>query len=202
MIIKSYFEKKFLADTIRQINTLEPELEKLTDFQIKEKICELIQKVSKNENSDAVLIESFAITREASKRTIGLRHFDTQLMGGVILNNGKIAEMKTGEGKTLVATLPTSLNALSLKGAHVVTTNDYLAKRDQQWMGQIYRFLGFSVGLIQQKMSLIDRKKSYSSDITYVTNREVAFDYLRDNLSISSDEVVQRPYNYCLIRIL
>ncbi|MEL6562785.1 MAG: DEAD/DEAH box helicase, partial [Bacteroidota bacterium] len=141
----------------------------------------------------------FALTREISQRVLNLRHFDSQLIGGYILNQGKIAEMKTGEGKTLVATLPIVLNALTLKGAHVVTVNDYLAKRDEQWMGQIYRALGLSVGLIQEGMEEIQRRQNYAADITYVTNSELAFDYLRDNMASSIREAVQRPYTYAII---
>merc|ERR1719469_972864 len=143
--------------------------------------------------------ESFAITREASLRTLGLRHFDVQLLGGLVLNEGKIAEMRTGEGKTLVATLPSYLNTLSQKGVHIVTVNDYLASRDQVSMGQIYRLLGLNTGLIQENMVTQNRQKNYSSDITYVTNNELGFDYLRDNMALNIKDVVLRPFNYCIV---
>jgi preprotein translocase subunit SecA len=146
-----------------------------------------------------LLPEAFAVVREASKRVLGMRHFDVQLIGGMVLHDGQIAEMKTGEGKTLVATLPSYLNALSGKGAHVVTVNDYLARRDAEWMGQVHRFLGLSVGLIQQGMSPAERKINYGCDITYGTNSEFGFDYLRDNMATAMADVVQRPFNFCVI---
>ena len=188
-----------LTEQVQEINRLEDGIACLTENEIKEKINQLIKRYQIEQNFDSILCESFALTREASKRTLGLRHFDTQLMGGIELHNGKIAEMKTGEGKTLVATLPVVLNALSLKGVHVITVNDYLAKRDKQWMSQLYRYLGLSVGLIQENMDSNERRKNYSADITYVTNSEVAFDYLRDNMSNSSDELVLRDFNYCIV---
>jgi preprotein translocase subunit SecA len=162
-------------------------------------VQKLIKQYSLEKDFDNLLAESFALTREASRRTLGLRHFDTQIMGGILLHKGKIAEMKTGEGKTLVATLPVCLNALSLKGVHVVTANDYLAKRDQQSLSQLYRFLGLSVGLIQESMNSAERRRNYSADITYVTNSELAFDYLRDNMATEPSELVQRRYNYCIV---
>lgn len=189
----------FLREQVKQINDLEDEISSLTENEIKERINKLIIRYQIEKNFDSILCESFALTREASKRTLGLRHFDTQLMGGIELHNGKIAEMKTGEGKTLVATLPVVLNALSLKGVHVVTVNDYLAKRDKQLMSQLYRYLGLSVGLIQENMGSDERRKNYSGDITYVTNSEIAFDYLRDNMASSIDELVLRDFNYCII---
>lgn len=188
-----------LTKQVQEINKLEEDIACLTENEIKERINQLIKRYQIEQNFDSILCESFALTREASKRTLGLRHFDTQLMGGIELHNGKIAEMKTGEGKTLVATLPVVLNALSLKGVHVITVNDYLAKRDKQWMSQLYRYLGLSVGLIQENMDSNERRKNYSADITYVTNSEVAFDYLRDNMSNSSDELVLRDFNYCIV---
>ena len=148
---------------------------------------------------DEILPEAFAVVREAGKRVLGMRHFDVQLLGGIILHKGQIAEMKTGEGKTLVATLPAYLNGLTGKGVHVVTVNDYLARRDAEWMGQIHRFLGLSVGLVQSGMSPEERKKNYACDVTYTTNSELGFDYLRDNMSTSMQEVVQRPFNFCVI---
>merc|ERR1712003_451624 len=138
-------------------------------------------------------------TREAGLRTLGLRHFDVQLLGGLVLNDQKIAEMKTGEGKTLVATLPAFLNSLTKKGVHIVTVNDYLANRDQVTMGQIYRFLGLNTGLIQENMSIVQRQENYAADITYVTNYELTFDFLRDNMALNVTDVVLRPFNYCII---
>jgi preprotein translocase subunit SecA len=187
------------ASTIKAINDREQEIQILSDTQIQERMRSLIFRYQREDNMANVLEESFALTREASKRTLGLRHFDTQLMGGLVLNSGKLAEMKTGEGKTLVATLPASFNALSLKGVHIVTVNDYLARRDQRWMGQLYRFLGLSVGLVQESQNSVIRKKNYSADITYVTNSELAFDYLRDNMATEPSELVQRPFNYAIV---
>ena len=184
---------------INEINSLENKISKLTESQIKERVNQLIQIYQLDQNFDEILVESFALTREVSKRTLGLRHFDTQLLGGIVLHQGKIAEMKTGEGKTLVATLPVILNALSLKGVHVVTANEYLATRDKQIMSQIYRYLGLSVGLIQANMGPDERRKNYAADITYVTNTELAFDYLRDNMADSLDDFIQRDFNYCII---
>lgn len=184
---------------VQKINNLESDIELLSEEEIKGKIKKLILHYRKSNDFDAILNESFALTREASKRTLGLRHFDTQLMGGIILHEGKIAEMKTGEGKTLVATLAAVLNALSLKGVQIVTVNDYLAKRDKQLMSQLYRFLGLSVGLIQENMNSLERRKNYSADITYVTNSELVFDYLRDNLAKSVNEIVLSDFNYCII---
>lgn len=188
-----------LKAEVQKINQLEKEISLLTENEIKGKINTLIKKYEKENDLKKLLVESFALTREASKRTIGLRHFDTQLMGGMVLNEGKIAEMKTGEGKTLVATLPLVLNALTLKGVHLVTVNDYLAKRDKQSMSLLYRYLGLSVGLIQEKMNSDERRKNYAADITYVTNSELAFDYLRDNMSLTKNEIVLRNFNYCII---
>ena len=148
---------------------------------------------------DEILPEAFAVVREAGKRVLGMRHFDVQLIGGMVLHDGQIAEMKTGEGKTLVATLPAYLNALSGKGVHVVTVNDYLARRDAEWMGQVHRFLGLTVGLIQQDMSPAERRKNYACDVTYATNSELGFDYLRDNMATDISEVVQREFNFCVI---
>ena len=184
---------------ITEINLLEEDVKLLSDDELRGKTAEFKQRLNKGESLEEILPEAFAVVREASLRVLGLRHFDVQLLGGVILHTGQIAEMKTGEGKTLVATLPSYLNALSNKGVHVVTVNDYLARRDAEWMGQIHRFLGMSVGLIQSTMIPIERKKNYDCDITYVTNSEVGFDYLRDNMATSMEDVVQRPFNYCVI---
>ena len=186
------------ADREKQIgiiNNLELTIQNLSDSQIQEKVQKLIKQYQQEKNYDSILCESFALTREASKRKLGLRHFNSQIYGGLVLHNGKIAEMMTGEGKTLAATLPVSLNALSLEGIHVVTVNDYLAKRDQQSLSQLYQFLGLSVGLIQENMNSVERRKNYNADITYVTNSELAFDYLRDNMATEPSELVQRRYN-------
>jgi preprotein translocase subunit SecA len=191
---------------VTDINILEEEIQSLSDEQLRAKTGEFKEKLAKARNRDdenqildEILPEAFAVVREAGKRVLGMRHFDVQLLGGIILHTGQIAEMKTGEGKTLVSTLPAYLNALAGKGVHVITVNDYLARRDAEWMGQIHRFLGLSVGLIQQEMSPDQRKKNYNCDITYGTNSEMGFDYLRDNMAISMDEVVQRVFNYCII---
>ena len=184
---------------INQINTLEDNLKGLTDSELRAKSLKLKKQYDANQNLDALIPESFALTREASLRTLGLRHFDVQLIGGLVLNDQKIAEMKTGEGKTLVATLPAFLNALTKKGVHIVTVNDYLANRDQVSMGQIYRFLGLNTGLIQEGMSTFERRENYNADVTYVTNYEVTFDFLRDNMALNLTDVVLRPFNYCII---
>ncbi|OUL35094.1 preprotein translocase subunit SecA [Nostoc sp. T09] len=182
-----------------EINLLEDEIKALSDEELKGKTGEFKQRLAKGETLDDILPEAFAVVREAGRRVLGLRHFDVQMLGGIILHTGQIAEMKTGEGKTLVATLPSYLNALTGKGVHVVTVNDYLARRDAEWMGQVHRFLGLSVGLIQASMIPSERQKNYDCDITYVTNSEVGFDYLRDNMATSMADVVQRPFNYCVI---
>jgi preprotein translocase subunit SecA len=184
---------------ISQINILESELKTLTDSELRAKSLKLKTRYESEQNLDSLIGESFALTREASSRTLGLRHFDVQLLGGLVLNDQKIAEMKTGEGKTLVATLPASLNAITKKGVHIVTVNDYLANRDQVSMGQIYRFLGLNTGLIQDGMSTVERRDNYNADITYVTNYEVTFDFLRDNMALNLTDVVLRPFNYCII---
>lgn len=184
---------------VTDVNVLEEDIQALSDEQLTAKTAEFKQRLEKGETLDDLLPEAFAVVREAGRRVLGLRHFDVQLLGGAILHKGQIAEMKTGEGKTLVATLPAYLNALTGKGVHIVTVNDYLARRDAEWMGQVHRFLGLSVGLIQQGMGPSERKKNYDCDITYVTNSEVGFDYLRDNMAESMVQVVQRPFNYCVI---
>jgi preprotein translocase subunit SecA len=184
---------------INQINTFEAELKALTDSELRAKSFQLKKHYDANQNLEALIPQSFALTREASLRTLGLRHFDVQLIGGLVLNDQKIAEMKTGEGKTLVATLPAVLNALPKKGVHIVTVNDYLANRDQVSMGQIYRFLGLNTGLIQEGMTVSERRENYNADITYVTNYEVTFDFLRDNMALNLSDVVLRPFNYCII---
>ncbi|MEH2339735.1 preprotein translocase subunit SecA [Nostoc sp.] len=185
--------------SVTEINLLEEEIKVLSDEELKGKTAEFKQRLAKDETLDDLLPEAYAVVREAGRRVLGLRHFDVQLVGGIILHIGQIAEMKTGEGKTLVATLPSYLNGLTGKGVHVVTVNDYLARRDAEWMGQVHRFLGLSVGLIQSSMTPSERQKNYDCDITYVTNSEVGFDYLRDNMATSMADVVQRPFNYCVI---
>ena len=184
---------------INQINALENNLKTLTDTDLRNKTFQLKKQYQQEQDLDSLIAQSFAITREASLRTLGLRHFDVQLIGGLVLNSGKISEMRTGEGKTLVATLPAYLNALTNKGVHIVTVNDYLASRDQISMGQIYRFLGLDTGLIQEDMAFLERQQNYKADITYVTNNEVAFDYLRDNMASNLNQVVLPPFNYCIV---
>ncbi len=191
---------------VTEVNLLEEEVAPLSDDQLRLKTAEFRKRLENEPNFekqrdllDELLPEAFAVVREASKRVLGMRHFDVQLIGGMVLHEGQIAEMKTGEGKTLVATLPSFLNALTGRGVHVVTVNDYLARRDAEWMGQVHRFLGLSVGLIQQDMDPIERKKNYACDITYATNSELGFDYLRDNMATDNDEVVQREFQFCVI---
>ena len=184
---------------INQINALENSLKTLTDTELRNKTFQLKKQYQQEQDLDALIAQSFAIAREASLRTLGLRHFDVQLLGGLVLNSGKISEMRTGEGKTLVATLPAYLNALTDKGVHIVTVNDYLASRDQVSMGQIYRFLGLDTGLIQEDMAFLERQQNYKADITYVTNNELAFDYLRDNMASNLSQVVLPPFNYCIV---
>jgi preprotein translocase subunit SecA len=184
---------------IDRINSYEPEMEKLSDDALRGKTEEFKARVEKGESLDQILPEAFAVCREASKRTLGLRHYDVQLVGGMVLHSGRIAEMRTGEGKTLVATLPTYLNALSGKGVHVVTVNDYLARRDSAWMGRLYNFLGMSVGVVYPGMPHGDKKGAYASDITYGTNNEYGFDYLRDNMALSKDDRFQRGQNFAIV---
>ena len=184
---------------VNKINELESKIKDLPDKSFQTKTLEFKSKIQKGEKLENLLPEAFAHVREASRRTLTERHFDVQLMGGIILHQGKIAEMKTGEGKTLVATLPVYLNSLEGKGVHVITVNDYLAKRDSEWMGQIYKFLGMSVGCITNEMNDIERKKNYACDVTYGTNSEMTFDYLRDNLKYGIQEMVQREHHYAII---
>ncbi|KKJ00438.1 preprotein translocase subunit SecA [Prochlorothrix hollandica] len=191
---------------VTEVNLLEEDIAPLSDEELVGKTTEFKLKLEKattlaveKEILADILPEAFAVVREAGKRVLGMRHFDVQLIGGMVLHDGQIAEMKTGEGKTLVSTLPAYLNALSGKGVHVVTVNDYLARRDAEWMGQVHRFLGLSVGLIQQSMTPPERRKNYGCDVTYTTNSEVGFDYLRDNMATSIEDVVQRPFNFCII---
>jgi len=196
---KNEREIKRLTPLVEAINRLEPELLKLSDAQLKTKTGEFRERLAKGETLDDLLVEAFAVVREASRRTLGQRHFDVQLIGGMVLHQGKIAEMKTGEGKTLAATLPVYLNALSGLGVHVVTVNDYLAKRDSAWMGNIYNFLGMSVGVIVHELDDAQRQQAYHSDITYGTNNEFGFDYLRDNMKFRLEDMVQRELNYAIV---
>lgn len=200
-IFKSYSEKEVqrVMPIVEKINNIEPNIEKLTDEQLKAKTSEFKERLQKGETLDDILPEAFAVVREASKRVLGMRHFDVQLIGGIILHQGRIAEMRTGEGKTLVATLPVYLNALSGKGVHIVTVNDYLAKRDSEWMGKLYKFLGLTVGLVVARMEPAQKKEAYQADITYGTNNEYGFDYLRDNMVINKQDMVQRPLNYAIV---
>ncbi len=191
--------KKMRQIVEEKINPLEKSLRSLSDSSLAHKTIEFKDRLSKGETLDDLLPEAFAVIREASYRVLGMRHFDVQLIGGIILHRGNIAEMGTGEGKTLVATAPVYLNALEGKGVHVITVNDYLAKRDSEWMGQVYKFLGLSVGLIVHDLDFNQRKIAYNSDITYGTNNEFGFDYLRDNMVTRLEEMVQRPLHYCLI---
>ncbi|SFI18882.1 preprotein translocase subunit SecA [Megasphaera elsdenii] len=192
-------ELKKMWPIVRRINDLEPKLAGLSDASLQEKTFEFKKRLANGETLDDILPEAFAVVREASRRVTGMRHFDVQLLGGIVLHRGDIAEMRTGEGKTLVATLPVYLNALTGKGVHVVTVNDYLATRDSEDMGRIYKFLGLSVGLIVHDLTYDQRRRAYNADVTYGTNNEFGFDYLRDNMVISEDQMVQRPLNYCIV---
>ena len=200
-IFKSYSEKevKRVKPIVNKINGLEEEMTKLTDNELRAKTEYFKGQLKEGKTLDDILPEAFAVVREASKRVLGMRHFDVQLIGGIILHQGRIAEMKTGEGKTLVATLPVYLNALEGKGVHVITVNDYLAKRDSEWMGKLYKFLGLSVGLVIAGMEPKEKQEAYNADITYGTNNEFGFDYLRDNMVIYKDQLVQRGLHYAII---
>ena len=192
-------EIKRMQKYVDRINALESSLTNLSDASLSGKTAEFRRRLEKGETLDDLLPEAFAVVREASRRVLGMRHFDVQLLGGVALHNGNISEMRTGEGKTLVATLPVYLNALAGNGVHVVTVNDYLARRDSEWMGRVYRYLGLSVGLIVHGLDFHQRKMSYSADVTYGTNNEFGFDYLRDNMVVYADQMVQRPLNYAIV---
>ena len=185
--------------TVASINALEPTFEQLSDEQLRAKTQEFKDRVAKGESLDKILPEAFAVVREGSKRVMKMRHFDVQLIGGIALHEGKIAEMRTGEGKTLTATLPVYLNALSGDGVHVVTVNDYLANRDAQWMGRLYNFLGLTVGVNLPQMPREDKQAAYAADITYGTNNEYGFDYLRDNMVYESRDRVQRKLNFAIV---
>ena len=184
---------------VAKVNAFEAEMQALSDAELQAKTPELKQRVADGESLDKILPEAFAVCREASTRVLGMRHYDVQLVGGMVLHTGKIAEMRTGEGKTLVATLPVYLNALAGKGVHVVTVNDYLARRDAAWMGKLYTWLGLSVGVVYPGMPHGDKHAAYGADITYATNNEIGFDYLRDNMALSKDDRFQRGLNFAII---
>src|SRR5579862_3978309 len=196
---KNEREIKALMPTIAAINALEPSLQTLSDAELAAKTIEFKDRLAKGETLDDLLVEAFAVVREAGRRVLMMRHFDVQLIGGIMLHRGKISEMKTGEGKTLVATLPTYLNALEGQGVHVITVNDYLARRDSEWMGRLYSFLGLKVGVIVHDLDDDERKASYNADITYGTNNEFGFDYLRDNMKFRIDDCVQRGHHYAIV---
>src|SRR5690554_428133 len=187
---------KRLRAVVERINGMEEDLQALTDDALRARTDELRARAAGGTDLQELLPEAFAVVREGARRTLGMRHYDVQLIGGMVLDSGKIAEMRTGEGKTLVATLPAYLNALSGKGVHVVTVNDYLARRDAAWMGRVYEFLGMRVGVIHAGQSTEDKRAAYAADITYGTNNEFGFDYLRDNMAFRAADKVQRPLNY------
>ena len=190
---------KSMQPMVARIGDLEPQMQALSDPDMVAKLVEYRLQADNGRSLDELLPEVFALVREAGKRVLNMRHFDVQLIGGLVLHQGRIAEMKTGEGKTLVATLPAVLNSLSGKGVHVITVNDYLARRDTEWMGQIYRFLGLSVGTILHGLDDEERKAAYDADITYGTNNEFGFDYLRDNMKFYQESLVQREMNYAIV---
>jgi preprotein translocase subunit SecA len=190
---------KRLQKTVDIINGYEPEIKALSDQDLRAKTVEFRERFAQGETLDDLLPEAFAVAREASSRVLGMRPFDVQLMGGIVLHQGRIAEMKTGEGKTLVATMPAYLNALSGQGVHIITVNDYLAQRDSAWMGGIYRFLGLKVGLIVHGLDTEERRAAYGADVIYGTNNEFGFDYLRDNMAMHESEMVQRVLNYAIV---
>jgi preprotein translocase subunit SecA len=190
---------KSLDKIVRQINAFEPTIEALTDDELAAQTAKFRRQLEEGKTLEEILPEAFATVREAGKRRMGMRHFDVQMIGGIVLHRGEIAEMRTGEGKTLVATLAVYLNALEGKGVHVVTVNDYLAKRDAEWMGQIYKFLGLTVGVIVPNMPEHERRDAYACDITYATNNELGFDYLRDNMKQERGQMVHRPFNFAIV---
>ncbi len=204
-VLKKFFGSKHDRDIkeiqpfVDEINEIEASLSGSSDEELMNKTNDFKQRVSNGETPGELLCEAFAVVREAAKRVLNMRQFDVQLMGGVVLHQGKIAEMKTGEGKTLVATMPVFLNCLSGKGVHVITFNDYLDRRDAEWMGKIYRFLGLSVGIIEHDMDDEERRKAYSCDVTYGTNNEFGFDYLRDNMKFEAQDRVQRGHHYAIV---
>ena len=192
-------ELKRIYPIVDEIEALGPQMEQLSDEELKNKTQEFKSRLKDTETLDDILPEAFAVVREAAKRALGMEHYRVQLIGGIILHQGRIAEMKTGEGKTLVSTLPAYLNALEGKGVHIVTVNDYLAKRDAEWMGQVHEFLGLTVGVVLNSMDNDERRAAYNCDITYVTNNELGFDYLRDNMVIYKEQLVQRGLHYAII---
>src|SRR5499427_9163921 len=196
---KNEREVKAMLPIVESITALEPAMRQLSDIDLAAKTIEFREKLTQGATLDDLLIEAFAVVREAGRRFLNMRHFDVQLIGGMVLHKGRIAEMKTGEGKTLVATLPSYLNALEGKGVHVVTVNDYLAKRDSEWMGRLYKALGLRVGVIVHDLDDQERKDAYNADITYGTNNEFGFDYLRDNMKFRLDDCVQRPHHYAIV---
>ena len=195
----SHNELKRIYPIVDRIEALAPAMEALSDEELKGKTKEFKDRLNEGETLDDILPEAYAVVREAAWRSIGMRHYRVQLIGGIILHQGRIAEMRTGEGKTLVSTLPAYLNALSGKGVHIVTVNDYLAKRDAEWMGKVHEFLGLTVGVILNGMDNKERRAAYDCDITYVTNNELGFDYLRDNMVIYKEQLVQRGLNFAII---
>lgn len=199
LIDKSKKELRKIDKQVNEIMGLEEEYSKLTDEQLRGKTKELKDKLQQGKTLDDILVEAFATVREAAHRTIGLKPYKVQVQGGIMLHKGFITELKTGEGKTLVATMPLYLNALTEKGVHLVTVNDYLAKRDSEWMGKVYEYLGLTTGLILNEMSNYQRKEAYSKDITYVTNNELGFDYLRDNMVLKYSDKTQRGFNFCIV---
>ena len=190
---------KKLEKIVARINAFEPALEGCSDEQLQAQTGKFRAALAEGSSLDDILPEAFATVREASKRVFGMRHFDVQMIGGIVLHRGEIAEMRTGEGKTLVATTATYLNALEGKGVHVVTVNDYLAKRDAEWMGQLHQFLGLTIGVIVPNLNEAQRRAAYDADITYATNNELGFDYLRDNMKHERSQMVQRPFNYAIV---
>ncbi|MFN3517483.1 MAG: preprotein translocase subunit SecA, partial [Novosphingobium sp.] len=190
---------KSLGKIVNQINALEPQIQTLSDAELQAQTDKFRAQLAEGKTLDDILPEAFATVREASIRVLGMRHFDVQLIGGIVLHRGEISEMRTGEGKTLVATLATYLNAIEGKGVHVVTVNDYLARRDADWMGQIYRWLGLTVGVIVPNLGEYERREAYAADITYGTNNEFGFDYLRDNMKHERAQMVHRPFNFAIV---
>jgi len=190
---------KQLVKIAQEVNKFENEITSLDDNALRNKTNVFKERYANGESLDSILPEAFAVVREAAKRTLGQRHYDVQLMGGAALHRGNIAEMKTGEGKTLVSTLPAYLNALTGKGVHIVTVNDYLAERDSEWMGRVHRFLGLKVGVILASMTPAERREAYAADITYGTNNEFGFDYLRDNMALGLADCVQRDHNFAIV---
>ena len=196
---RSQREVKSLTATVDKIESLEEEYRALSDHDLRAKTDEFKSRLASGETLDDILPEAFAVCREAADRVLGMRPYRVQLIGGIILHQGRIAEMKTGEGKTLVATLPAYLNGLSGRGVHIITVNDYLAKRDSEWMGKVYRYLGLTVGLVIHGVDKADKKRAYAADITYGTNNEFGFDYLRDNMAIYKEELVQRGHAFAIV---